>query len=278
MIRPKSDFVRFDCTGLVTEIKRNGDKMNVADIIKGIKAGKYSGEFKMLYKDANMPKQRYSELCSRFAEKYGQINADLFSAPGRTELGGNHTDHEHGRVLAAAVSDDIIACVSKTGGNGIIVKSAGYSEEIKDISRFDIRAEEFGKSASLIRGICAGFKARGYNIGGFCAYTLSDIPKGCGLSSSAAFEVLISTVINTYFNGGAADASEIAAISQFAENRYFGKPCGLLDQTACAEGGTVFIDFKNPEKPIVEKINFDFEKTGYTVFTVNTGGSHSGLT
>lgn len=252
--------------------------MRVDRMVKKIKEGGLDEQLDVLYREHCVSAERYTRLCQKFQKYYGDGEVRLFSAPGRTELGGNHTDHEHGRVLAASVSTDIIACVELTGDNRVCVKSENYNENIVELSDLSPRKDENGTSNAIIRGICAEMKKRGYNIGGFKAYTVSDVPKGSGLSSSAAFEVLVITVMDICFNGGVISPLEKAAIGQYAESAYFGKPCGMLDQAACASGGAVFIDFKNPRKPYSEKIDFDFESSGYTVFTVNTGGNHSGLT
>lgn len=222
---------------------------------------------------------RLTRVLSAFGHLFPQQGqAALFSAPGRTEIGGNHTDHNNGRVLAAAVNLDAVAAASANGLDEVRVKSENYSLDTVDLARLHPVQGEKGKSQSLIRGICAGFAVRGYSVGGFDAATASDVISGSGLSSSAAFEVLIGTVINHLFNGGRVDPLEIAQISQQAENEYFGKPCGLMDQTASAEGGFVAIDFEDLAKPVIKKIDFDFGACGHALCIVDTGGSHSGLT
>lgn len=202
----------------------------------------------------------------------------IFSAPGRTEIGGNHTDHQHGRVLAGAVNLDVIAITQKTDNNIITIKSDGYDVDVIDLANLEILDSEINKAASLIRGVAARFKMLGYNIGGFTAYTTSNVLKGSGLSSSAAFEVLVGTILNHIYNYTKISAVEIAQISQYAENVYFGKPSGLMDQTASSVGGFITIDFNDPAHPIVEKIPFDFAHSGYNLCIVDTKGNHADLT
>lgn len=224
-------------------------------------------------------KDRYLSAAEKFTQLYPE-NKDfsLFSAPGRTEIGGNHTDHQHGCVLAAAVDLDVIAVVGFNNENVIRVKSEGYSEDIVELSDMNVHQEEFGKSSALIRGVAARFIEKGINIGGFNAYTTSNVIGGAGLSSSAAFEVLIGTIINEQYNAGKANNEEIAKIGKYAENVYFGKQCGLMDQMACATGGLVFIDFEDTENPVVKKQVYDFSKENIHICITDTKGSHADLT
>lgn len=234
-----------------------------------------------LYGKDNVDKQmqRYQNLIHLYNEKFGQTAYSLFSTPGRTEIGGNHTDHNHGRVLAGSVNLDSIAVASPGKANEIKVFSVGYEKPfVVDLGNLDIVAKEEGTTNSLIRGIAARFSQLGYNIGSFNAYITSDVLPGSGLSSSASIEVLIGTIFNCFFNENKIAPAEIAIIGQFAENNYFGKPCGLMDQTACAVGGIITIDFKNPAAPIVEKVDFDFEAQHYNLVVVDTGGNHADLT
>jgi galactokinase len=220
-----------------------------------------------------------AETLKCFAERYGKDrDVSLFSAPGRTEIGGNHPDHQHGRVLAAAVNLDLICAAAKNGENVIRIKSQGFPEDIIDLAALAPVESEKEKAASLIRGVAARFQQLGYEIGGFDAYTISDVLKGSGLSSSAAFEVAVGTILNHLFNGGGVDAVRIAQIGQYAENNYFGKPSGLMDQAASAVGGFVAFDFKDPGKPVVEPVDFDFASCGHSLCIVDTGGSHADLT
>jgi len=227
----------------------------------------------------NAQKKRYIDAVNSFATLYGADREITFiSAPGRTEIGGNHTDHQNGRVLAASVNLDVICVVSKNGDNTVRVKSEGYPQDIVALHDLEKKDAETDKAISLIRGILSRFKQLGYTIGGFDAYTTSNVLKGSGLSSSAAFEVAVGTVLSRIFNGGKADAATIAKIGQYAENVYFGKPCGLMDQMASSVGGFVTIDFKDPENPEVKAVRFDFAKSGHTLCIVDTKGSHSDLT
>ena len=224
--------------------------------------------------------RRYADIAAQFAGLFGgEREVHFFSAPGRTEIGGNHTDHQHGRVLAAAVNLDIVAAASKNEEMVIRLKSAGFpSMDEVDISRLNIREEEKETSASLLRGICARISELGYRVGGFDAYTASQVLKGSGLSSSAAFEILVVTIINHLYNDGKIDPVQAAKIAQYAENVYFGKPSGLMDQTASSVGGFVAIDFERPEAPKLEKVNFNPADAGYALCIVDTGGNHADLT
>ncbi len=241
----------------------------------------YDGVLAKNYKaeDIEVQKSRYIRIASSFEELFGSDReVSVFSAPGRTEVCGNHTDHNHGCVLAASVNLDAVAAAGKNDENIVRVKSEGYKMDVVDLSDLGVMPAERGKSASLVRGVCAGFKNRGYNIGGFDAATASDVLSGSGLSSSAAFEVLLGTMLNHLYNDGKISPVEIAQIAQFAENEYFGKPCGLMDQMACSVGGFVRIDFNDPSAPIIEKLGFDFGSCGHALCIVDTGGDHSDLT
>ncbi len=252
--------------------------MKTTELRSQIKSGVLDEALKKLYTDLPASRKRYAQLCGNFIDFFGNCESRLFSAPGRTEIGGNHTDHQRGMVLAAAVDTDIIACITLTDDNKICLKSYGYPLDTIDLNELEADEAEFGKSSAIIRGVCRAFKEHGYNIGGFNAYTTSNVPKGSGLSSSAAFEVLVATVLNVCFNDGKVTPKEIAAFSQYAETVYFGKPCGLLDQTASAYGSMIFVDFKDPANPVSQIIDVDLNSTGYTLFAVNTGGNHAGLT
>ncbi|MBQ4625674.1 MAG: galactokinase [Clostridia bacterium] len=224
-------------------------------------------------------KARYIRIAESFEEFYGAgREVCVFSAPGRTEVGGNHTDHNHGKVLAASVNLDAVAVAAVNDENIVRVKSEGYKMDVADLSDLGVMPNERGRSASLVRGVCAGFKNRGYKIGGFDAATASNVLSGSGLSSSAAFEVLLGTMLNHLYNDGKVSAVEIAQIAQFAENEYFGKPCGLMDQMACSVGGFVQIDFKDPSVPVINKVDFDFASCNHALCIVDTGGNHADLT
>lgn len=222
---------------------------------------------------------RYVEAVDAFTQIFGAAeDVRLFSAPGRTEIGGNHTDHNHGRVLAGGVNLDVIAVVAPRSGNVIRVQSKGFPMDTVDITDLACHPEEVNKSASLIRGTVARFSQRGYGIGAFDAYTTSNVLKGSGLSSSAAFEVLIGTILNHVYSESGVSAVEIAQIAQFAENQYFGKPSGLMDQMASSVGGIVTIDFADTEHPVIEAVPFDFAACGYKLCIVDVGGNHADLT
>lgn len=232
-------------------------------------------------KDAlDKARQRYVQIAQQFAALFKEEQElHFFSAPGRTEIGGNHTDHQHGRVLAAAVNLDIVAAAAKTEDNIIRFKSEEYPVmDVVDITDLTVHEEEKETSVSLLRGICARVSQLGYKVGGFNAFSASQVLKGSGLSSSAAFEVLIVTILSHLYNDGAINAVQAAQIAQYAENVYFGKPSGLMDQTASSVGGFVAIDFQDPANPKLEKISFDPASAGYALCIVDTGGNHADLT
>lgn len=217
---------------------------------------------------------RYAGLMNEFQKVYGSDDVMLFSSPGRTEIGGNHTDHNYGRVLAGAVNLDNIAVAAPNGTSTIRIKSVGYPEFQVELSSLEIDPAQFYTSSSLVKGICARMKEKGYSIGGFDACIEGRVPKGSGLSSSASFEVLIGAIVNHLFNNGKMSAVENAIIGQWSENNFFGKPCGLMDQTACSVGGLITIDFEDPSKPIVKEVDFDFVKTGFALVITDVGGGH----
>lgn len=235
-----------------------------------------------IYPAYNIPSQkaRYENTQKAFSEFFGTDTDGIrvFSAPGRTEVGGNHTDHNHGKVLAASVNLDVIAIVKPVNDDKIIVKSEGFPVDEVDISVLEPDESEKNTSAALIRGVAAGFKKEGYKIGGFIAYTTSNVLKGSGLSSSAAFEVLIGTILSGLYNDGTVNPIKIAQIAQYAENVFFGKPSGLMDQMACSVGGFVAIDFKDTQSPIIQNIAVDFEKYGHALCIIDTKADHADLT
>ena len=201
-----------------------------------------------------------------------------FSAPGRTEIGGNHTDHQHGRVIAAAVDMETTAEVTLNGTNVIRVDSEGYKPVEIGLNDLSVKESEKNTTAALIRGVAAAFAQRGYKLAGFDAKVKSTVLPGSGLSSSAAFEVLIGRILNGLFADNAVSAIEIAQIGQYAENVFYGKPSGLMDQMASSVGGLVFIDFNDPKMPAVEKVDYDFAHSGYTLCTIDAGADHADLT
>jgi len=224
--------------------------------------------------DLKAQADRYADLMAEFEKTFGSDDVALFSSPGRTEIGGNHTDHNYGRVLAGAVNLDNIAVAAANDSNTIRIKSAGYPEFQVDLTDLAIDESKFYTSEALVKGIAAKMKENGYTIGGFDACIEGRVPKGSGLSSSASFEVLVGAIINELFNDGKMSAVENAIIGQWSENNFFGKPCGLMDQTACSVGGLITIDFKDPANPIVKEVDFDFVSTGFALVITDVGGGH----
>ena len=253
--------------------------MNTKQIINNISSGQYDKQFIYLYQSAEEPRKRYIKALKEFESLFpGRSNVHIFSAPGRTEIGGNHTDHQHGSVLAASVDLDIVAVVSENQSNFINVKSEEFDMDTVDINYLEPFENEAGMSASLIRGVCSAFAKNNVNIRGFDAYTVSNVLKGSGLSSSAAFEVLIAEIINKMFGENKMSATQMAKICQYAENVYFKKPSGLLDQMASACGSITFADFSDLKNPAIENIDFNPLNFGYNLIIVNTGGDHANLT
>lgn len=254
--------------------------MNINNIKENINSSESDKLFAELYgNQTDKQKKRYCEAVDEFKKIFPEYDdVSIYSAPGRTEIGGNHTDHQNGQVLAAAVNLDIIAVAAFHDEPVIRIESKGFETDIVDISDLSVKDDEKGKSSALVRGIVSRFEQLGYKTGGFDAYTTSDVLKGSGLSSSAAFEVLIGTILNEHFNSGRISPVEIAAISQYAENEYFGKKSGLMDQMVSSAGGFAYIDFRNPQNPEIKKIDFDFQKTGFALCISDTKGNHSDLT
>ncbi len=233
-----------------------------------------------LYGEAALASQkaRYLAAIDAFEKRYGEREAMLFSVPGRTEVSGNHTDHNHGKVIAAAVDPDVIAVVGRREDAVIRVKSAGFPEDTVALDGAMTPDESrFFTSEALIRGVAAGMVARGHAICGFDAYTTSNVRKGSGISSSAAFEVLIGKILSVLACGDGVSHPELAKIAQYAENVYFGKPSGLMDQTACAVGAFITIDFASPEEAVIAQIPFDLNAAGYALCVTYTGGNHANL-
>ena len=253
--------------------------MNISEIKNKISNGELDCEFDLLYSETEKAAVRYTAALESFCELYGEReNLRIFSAPGRTEVSGNHTDHQHGSILAGSVDLDVIAIVSANNDGKIRIKSEGYNMDEVNICDLEKNDKEKGRAISLIKGVCSKFKEMGCEIRGFDAYTTSNVLKGSGLSSSAAFEVLIGNIVNGLFFENGADAVTIAKIGQYAENVYFGKPSGLLDQMASSLGGFTYADFNDPKEPITESIDLDINSFGYTLCVVDTGGNHANLT
>jgi len=249
--------------------------------IAAAKGGELDEQLEALHGPAQLVAQRnrMQDLLRRLERWCGDGRCVVVSAPGRTELGGNHTDHNSGVVLAASVSFDCLAVATPTDTGVVRIKSEGFPGVIEvDLRNTDKVPGEVGKSEALIRGVADGFIWAGYNVGGFDACIVSDVPMGAGLSSSAAFEICIGQIFNQLNNGGKASPLELARIGRRAENIHFGKPCGLMDQLASAAQGVLSIDFMRQNDPVVREVDFDFEATGYQLMVVDTGGSHADLT
>ena len=242
--------------------------------------GELDGKLRSLYGDAlGTQKQKYLALASAYEGAFGACNdAVFFSAPGRSEIGGNHTDHQLGRVLAATVTVDTRAVVAPRNDNIVRIHSQGYTPLCVSLDHLAPDSAEENASEALVRGIAERFTQTGRMVGGFDAVTASDVPKGSGLSSSAAFSILVSTIFSELYNDGAISPVEQALASKYAENKHFGKPSGLMDQLACAVGGFVAMDFEQPEQPKIEKIDCNLSALGYAICIVNCGGNHADLT
>lgn len=266
-----------------TDLKvKNAPLLSVASLRAALHAGELDGVLTALGSAGGAPvqRQRCLDLLDTFAKTYGdERDVALFTVSGRSELSGNHTDHNHGCVVACSITLDMLGVAAPRADGVIRLTSAGFDEDIVDINTYTAPdGDRFGTSASLIAGVCAGFVKEGYAIGGFDACVVSDVFKGSGLSSSAAFEDMIGTIESHLYNGGRVDEVSVSRISQYAENAFFGKPCGLMDQVACAVGGIVAIDFGDPKAPVIEPIAFDMTEAGYQLCIVNTGGNHADLT
>lgn len=221
---------------------------------------------------------RYSALIQSFKGHFGDGELALFSAPGRCEIGGNHTDHNQGKVLAGSINLDTIAAAVKVDEPVITFISEGYPGQFEvDLTQQEA-VEGEASTLSLVRGIVSGFKEMGYEVGGFKAYITSNVIPASGLSSSASFEMLIGSILNTFYNESKLDAVILSKIGKYAENKYWNKPSGLLDQMACAYGGLITIDFADPEQPVIQPVDYDFQSSGYSLVIVNTGGNHADLT
>lgn len=255
--------------------------METRRIISEIENGNYDNLFLDIYVDEDKisyQKQRYVNAIESYIEEFGEDDVEIYSAPGRSEVGGNHTDHQHGEILAASINLDAIGIVKKTDDMKVSILSKGYPLTTISLENLDMQEEEKETTIALIKGVVAGLANRGYKIGGFKAYITSDVLIGAGLSSSAAYETLIGNIVSGLYNNMSVSAEEIAIIGQFAENVYFGKPCGLMDQMACSVGNMVHVDFADINNPKVEKVTFDLNKYGYSLCITDTKGSHADLT
>ena len=254
-------------------------------LIQILKAGKGDKALCALYAPAedrealNAARDRAIHVAEAFLAQYGDSpSAALFSGPGRTEMGGNHTDHQHGHVLCGSVDLDTLACAAPNGTNVIRVISEGYPAVEVSLDSLLPREAEQNTSAALVRGVAAKLTELGYPISGFDAYAVSNVIAGAGLSSSASFEVLLGNIFNHFFCGGKLDPITVAKVGQYAENVYFNKPCGLMDQMGSSVGGAVAIDFADPANPIVEPVDYDFSQSGHALCIVDTGSCHADLT
>lgn len=255
--------------------------VNTGKLIEELQMGKHDERLLDIYVDPNKveyQKRRYVEAIKRYEDYFSGDMVCIFSAPGRSEIGGNHTDHQHGEVLAASINNDAIAVVQAMDEPYVKVLSDGYEEIVVSFDDLELKEEEKGTTIALVKGVLARLKQQGWKIGGFQAYITSDVLIGAGLSSSAAYETLIGTILSGLYNDMNIPAIEIAKIGQYAENVYFGKPCGLMDQVACSVGSLVHVDFADTNNPKVEKVDFDMNQYGYSLCITDTKGSHADLT
>ena len=255
--------------------------MKTKELLDKIRDGALDATLKDIYVDDNKipyEKDRYAKAVEQYGEKFGADDVEIYSAPGRSEIGGNHTDHQHGEVLAASINNDTIAIVKKTDEPCVKIISEGYDMVTVNLDDLEKKDEEEGTTAALIRGVLSKIRQNNHKVGGFQAYMTSDVLIGAGLSSSASFETMVGTVVSYLYNEGTISPVEIAIIGQYAENVYFGKPCGLMDQMACSVGSLCHINFANPAEPEVERVEFDLDAHGYSLCITDTKGSHADLT
>ncbi len=255
---------------------------DIMSVRESLEQGSLDQKIKEIYVDEQrVPynRERYIKAIDRFTELFpSEKEIEIYSAPGRSEVCGNHTDHQNGMVLATSINLDAIAIVAKAEEPVIRLVSGDFPMEEINVEDLDLKEAEKSTTTALIRGVAAGMKERGHQVGGFTAYITSDVLMGAGMSSSAAFESLIGTILSGLYNDMTVSSIEIAQIGQYAENIYFGKPCGLMDQMACSVGGMIFIDFEDKEHPEVKQVHSDFEKAGLSLCIVDTKGSHADLT
>ncbi len=252
----------------------------IKDAIERLDQFFYDERLSELYgiESVEFQRERYKKLLKWHNSFYNEESASIISSPGRTELGGNHTDHNGGKVLAASIQLDSVAVVSKSGNNKVTMNSKNYPLIEVDLTDLTPQKEETGTTEALIRGIAAEFNNKGFKIGGFNSSVVSDVLQGSGLSSSASIEILIGSIFNSLFNDESISIAELAKIGKDAENIFFKKPCGLMDQLACGTGGIISIDFKNMKSPQITPVDFNFRNAGYSLMIINTGGSHSDMT
>ena len=254
----------------------------IEELKNRLSTGEFDDKLRYLYSCNDNTKKfadRYISVLNGYESDFGSPeDVSLFSAPGRTEIGGNHTDHQHGCILAGAVNLDVLAAVSLNNENVVRIKSKGYDMDVVELNDLEIHPEQYDKSISLIRGVLKRFSDMGYDLKGFNAYTESSVMKGSGVSSSAAFEVLVGTIANHLYAQGQISPVEIAKIGQYAENVYYDKPSGLLDQMASSVGAVVAVDFNDNSNPIVKKVDFDLAKYNHSLCIIDSGADHADLT
>ena len=249
-----------------------------ADFANGAYADKLAEMYACSPKETGYYAERFATLIDGFETTFQEAKeVMLFSSPGRIEVGGNHTDHQHGCVLTAAINKDVIAAVRKNSEGKINWETENYHIDPVDVNELEINEKEYGKSEAIIRGIVSKMVQMGYKVGGFDCYCLTDVLQGSGLASSAAYEVLVAAILNQLYCNGDIDKVELAKIGQYAENEYYGKPCGLMDQIAAAVGGFVAIDFRDVHAPQVDAMEFDFDATKHAICLIDSGGVHIDL-
>ena len=260
---------------------------NMENFLQAVRGGEYDERLRRLYvfhdtsEELEAARAKVCHVIEGFEQAFPGVDctgAAVFSGPGRTEIGGNHTDHQHGCVLCGSVNMDILACAVPTGDNFVKVISEGYPALTIDLNDLAIHADETNTSAALIRGVAHGVTKEGFAPKGFCAYVTSTVPGGSGLSSSAAYEILLGNIFNRFCCEGKLDAVKLAQIGQYAEREYFGKPCGLMDQAASSIGGVVAIDFNDPSQPVIRKVDYDLARSGYQLCIIDTRSCHADLT
>ncbi len=275
-----SEWIRYN-RWAKTVLFRGHDMKNLTQIKEDLKNGRYDDRLTDVYEGREQltyQRERYLAALTRFEELYGEQEIEIYSAPGRSEVGGNHTDHQHCQVLAAGLNIDVIAIVTKTDDGIIKIVSDHRDIDPVDVNDLSLNEERKGSSLSLVLGVSAKLKEDGYRVGGFKAFMTSDVLPGSGLSSSAAFEVVIGTILSGLYNDMKISPVYIAQASQYAENVYFGKPCGLMDQMASSVGSLVNIDFKDPKDPVIRKVDVDFKTFNHSLCIVDTKGDHTNLT
>ena len=253
--------------------------MKIEETLRLLESAQMKELFQKLYGEASVEESivRYQELVKKFNEEFGEKEILLFSSPGRTEISGNHTDHNHGKVLAGSINLDCVGVAAKNKSNQINIVSETFHQSFTiDLNRLE-PSERMAGTVDLVKGLLKGFLDSGFQIGGFDAYITSNVISAAGVSSSASFEMLLCSILNTFFNEGRMNTVAYAHIGKYSENHYWNKASGLLDQMACAVGGLITIDFKEPQNPVVEKIDFDFHSQNHSLIIVNTGKGHADL-